>query len=514
MLISVACLSALTFTFAFSQEINVRSSLHGVHSSTVNMHKVFGHDSDNFYVVKFYGNQYYLEKLDGNLNFLAAEPIKLFNGIKTYKLEYVVHFCNEIYVFVSRTRLTDIGLFYQRIDKTTLRPTSEWIELTTVENIRGAWAEFHFALSRKETRLMVFCRTKLGWARDQFNEIYVFGENLSPLWKRRDSFSFRGQGPRDNKYVVDEEGNVSVLSLVKRESIISLFREVKNQYTIYRYTHDGKDFREYAVTLPDRYIRGLRIAGGEDGELVCAGLYSDDFHRATEGTFFFRIEAETGQMVFLSQNPFERGLIAELDKLNEPMLNQESLLEYVVSDLVMRANGKVMLIAEQVFAQTYNTYNNLIITCLDMEGRVYWTRVVAKRQDFNFGFLSRIDVMLEEYRSYVMETGYLNRDYENLCSYALMAPIEENSIILFYNDDIRNRNPEEKLRGFNRPKKSYLAAVTIDEFGNLSRKALVEWKKKQLFPEPIRFYDTRSHTVVIPALRYRSYNYYRIDAEF
>jgi hypothetical protein len=149
-----------------------------------------------------------------------------------------------------------------------------------------------------------------------------------------------------------------------------------------------------------------------------------------------------------------------------------------------------------------------------MEGRVYWTRVVPKRQDFNYGFLSRIDVMLEDYRSYVMETGYLNRDYENLCSYALMAPIEEKGIIIFYNDDIRNLHSEEKFRGFNRPKKSYLAAIAIDEFGNINRKVLVEWKKKQLFPEPIRFYDTKSHTVVIPALRCRSYNYYRIDAKF
>jgi len=92
--------------------------------------------------------------------------------------------------------------------------------------------------------------------------------------------------------------------------------------------------------------------------------------------------------------------------------------------------------------------------------------------------------------------------------------LDESGIILVYNDDIRNlENPEEK-RGFNRPKKSYLLSVAIDEFGNLFRKPLVSWKKKALFPEPIRFYDTRYNTIVIPAFRYRKFNYYKITAGF
>jgi len=74
--------------------------------------------------------------------------------------------------------------------------------------------------------------------------------------EQEDYFEFSGQGPRENIYLVDEQGNISILSLIKRESIISLFQDIKNSYTIHRYTNDGATFREYPMALENRYIRG------------------------------------------------------------------------------------------------------------------------------------------------------------------------------------------------------------------------------------------------------------------
>jgi hypothetical protein len=513
-LILMIVLSSVLSLPAISQEIEISASRHDVHNSSASLHKIIGHDEGHFYVVKHYGNQYFLGRLDQNLNLMVEEPLKLFKGIKTYQLEHIVHFYDELIVFVSRTRLLDITLYYQRINKSSLQPTTELIELTTVQNIKGAWADFHFALSRHETKLLIACRTKLSWSGAQFNEYYVFGENLSPVWKRSDSYEFKGLGPRDNKYIVDEVGNISILSLVKRESIMSLIREVKNQFTIYRYTRDGSDFKEYPVSLPDRYIRDIRIIGGAEGELICAGLYSDTFIKGIAGTFFIKIDPETGRIYDNFQHKFEDALMAQLSELNEPMIKDKELIRYHISDMVLRKNDKIIIIAEQVFEQTYNTYNNLIVTCYDISGQVYWSRVIEKKQDFNYSVKQQAEIELADYRDYIMETGFLDQNFENYCSYALMAPLDESGIILVYNDDIRNlENPEEK-RGFNRPKKSYLLSVAIDEFGNLTRKPLVSWKKKALFPEPIRFYDTRYNTIVIPAFRYRKFNYYKITAGF
>jgi hypothetical protein len=93
--------------------------------------------------------------------------------------------------------MADITLYYQKLDKDNLKPLSDLIEITTIKNINGNWADFHFALSKEETKLLIACRTKLVWSGAQFNEFYVFGEKLELLWKRKDAMEFHGQGPRD-----------------------------------------------------------------------------------------------------------------------------------------------------------------------------------------------------------------------------------------------------------------------------------------------------------------------------
>ncbi len=497
----------------FSQQLEIAASKPDFNYSSANVHKIIGHDTSHFYVVKFHSNQYHFEKLDKDLNLLLEEPIKLFEGLRTYDLETVVHFYDKLYIFVSRRRFSDITLYYQVIDKRNLLPATELIELTTIQFIKGNWADFHFALSRHEKKFLVACRIKLHWSKVQFNEYYVFGKDMELIWKKRDSFEFSGQGPRDNKYVVDEIGNVSILSLQKRESILSLFSDIKNSYTIYRYTRDGEDFNEYPITLPNMYIRGIKIIGGEHGELICAGLYSELFRSGVRGTYFFKIHPYNGRIYDNYLSEFDDALLDRFLKIREPTIEKEEVIKYVMTDLVLRDNGKIILIAEQLFEQNYDTYNNLIVTCYDSTGQVYWSQVIEKNQDFNIHSLFRMEVEPEEYRDYVMETGSIDQNIENYCSYALMAPLDESSVIIFYNDDVRNLEQREKKKNFNRPRKSYIMAVMIDEYGNVTKKPVLKWKKKALFPEPIRYYDALYNTIIIPAFKGRKYNYYKITAK-
>ncbi|MBN1158081.1 MAG: hypothetical protein JXA61_01760 [Bacteroidales bacterium] len=495
-----------------AQEIEVTESRIDIFSGTTSLHKIIGRDPDHYYVVKFHSNQFHLERLDKDLNLLLEEPIKLHEGLRTYELETVVHFHNDLYIFVSRRGLNNIVLYYQRIDKTNLLPVAGFTEIANIDFIKGNWADFHFALSRHETKLLIVCRTKLLWSGAQFNEFYVLGEDLNPIWHKKDSYQYTGQGPRDNRYLVDETGNVSILSLLQRESIFSLFRENRNLYTIYRYTQNGEEFNEYPVTLGERYIRGINIIAGEFDELICAGLYSEIFKTGMRGTFFFKIDPVTGRIYDNYLNEFDDALLSQLAVMKEPTLQDQELIKYVITDMVLRENGKIIIIAEQIFDQNYNTYNNLIVTCYESSGQVYWSRVIDKNQDINAQYAMGSSVETADYRQYIMETGYFDQDFVNYCSYALMAPLDQTGIIIFYNDDVRNLdNPEQKKR-FNRPRKSYILAVAIDEFGNITRQPLVKWERKKLFPEPIRFYDTLHNTIIIPAFRYRKYNYYKITA--
>lgn len=499
---------------AFAQPIEITSSEFNYNMGSTTVHKIIGHDPEHYYVLKHYGGQYHLEKLDRNLNLVTDEPVKLFEGLKTYDLESIVHFHNELYLFVSRRKLAETDLYYQKIDKETLLPLTGYIELTTIKFIRGNWPDFYFALSRHETTLMIACRIKLQWEKVQHNEFYLFDKGLELLWSKKDFYEFSGQGPRENYYLVDEQGNVSILSLIKRESIISLFQDIKNSYIIYRYTNEGKSFREYPITLENRYIRGIRILGSEHGDLICAGLYSELFRAGVGGTFFFRIDPADGIIYDNQSHAFNDEFLSRLAAIREPVMADDELMKYVLTDLVMRKNGNIILIAEQLFEQSFDTYNNLIIASFDSTGMLNWSQVVPKNQDFDMRYLIQHEVEIDEYRDMVMETGSINDYVENYCSYALIAPIDKNDITLLFNDHIRNIETGEKHRNFSNPRKSYLAAVHIDEFGNLKKYDVLHWKRKALYPEPIRYYDTLGETVIIPAFKSRKFNYYKITARY
>lgn len=509
----IAVVLYTTPSLIIAQQIQILEGEREVMNSTNKLNKVFGHDKENYYVIKYSGTQYFFEKLDNNLNSVLEEPVKLFKGFSTYKLEAIYHFYNEIYIFVSIARVTNITLFYVKIDKQTFQPLTNLIEISTVKNVKGSMADFHFALSKQETKLMVMCRTKVVLSGAQFNEFYVFGENFELVWKRKDSYQYKGQGPRDNAYLVDEKGNVSILGLLKRESLISLLREKRNEYAIYRYTNNGNEFFEYPVTLNENYIRGIKIIAGENGDLICAGLWSELFRSGIKGTFFFKIDESTGQIFDHILNSFDEAIMAELSSGKEPMINAEELISYVITDIVLREQGRSIVIAEQVFHQNYNTYNNLIVTSLESNGQVYWTRVIAKKQNFSFNTIAPTGIDLLNYREFIRETGLMDPSSYNLCSYALMAPLDRSGIVLFYNDDIRNMTGTDKVNSFSNPKKSYLLAVAIDAFGNLSKTPLIPWKKKALHPVPLRYYDTLGETIVVPAFRMRHISYYKLSAD-
>ena len=142
----------------------------------------------------------------------------------------------------------------------------------------------------------------------------------------------------------------------------------------------------------------------------------------------------------------------QLANMKEPLIRDEELISYVITDIVLRANGRIIIIAEQVFHQSYDTYNNLIVTSYDENGDVFWARLIAKNQNFNYNLLTAAGVDLTQYRDFVREVGYLNLEIENFGSYALMAPVDKTGIIIFYNDNVKNLHSAEERKALNQPK--------------------------------------------------------------
>ena len=256
------------------------------------------------------------------------------------------------------------------------------------------------------------------------------------------------------------------------------------------------------------------MLSAETGDLVCAGLYSDAYFEGASGIFFFKINASDGRIYSDQIHKFSQEFIERLSGDPDAWLKDTELYKYKVSDLVLRDNGNIILIAEQLYDQSYETYNNLIVASFDVDGKFHWEQVIKKNQNFNITMLEGKEIETEQYRDLVIRNGFIDYSIENYCSYALLAPLDRDEIVIFYNDNIKNIENLAKPKSFGHPKKSYLSAVYIDRFGNATKMELLKWKRKSLYIEPIRYYHNLKNTIIIPAFRGRKYNYYKLDVNF
>lgn len=496
-----------------SQEFSLIQGKADVDYGSTNIHKIFAYDDSFFYVLKHYGNQYYISKFNKLMNKIDEQPIKLYEGLKSFELESIIHFHNKIYVFASRRTFSSKKLYYKIINKSTLKSDELFKEIIDIKYIKGNWADIYFTLSRNEKKLLIACITKVFLSKVQYNEFYVFDKDLKLIWTKKDFYEYKGQGPRENIFVVDDYNNVSILSLIKQQSIFTyLFSEEKNLYNIYRYTENGTVFKSFPITLNEKFIKSIKITDDNEGNLICCGLYSDLLRPGIKGIFYIKISNENNNIISRQLNEFPFSFLEKIKIYKEPFMEEDELMKYEITDIVPRINNTVTLIAEQIFEQNYETYNNLIISNLSQEGYINWITFIPKRQSFSeFAYLDTFGISIQKYRDYIRTSGYKFDQFQNLCSYALLSPINGNDIVIIYNDHIKNLKQHEKIKTFGHYRKSILVAVHLDEYGNIKYIPLKQWQKKLLYPEPIRYYSTLENSIVIPAFKGRKYYYYKID---
>ena len=146
-------------------------------------------------------------------------------------------------------------------------------------------------------------------------------------------------------------------------------------------------------------------------------------------------------------------------------------------------------------------------------GDLLWNNIIMKRQDYNVTYLKQAEHMeyLGEYVYEVEDYNFTAPMERNFCSYALVAPVDGDKIAIVFNDHIKNLAEESgKPKNFANPKKSYLAAVEIDQSGHMEQYPVLESKRKSLHPQPLAYYDTKTNQIFLPAYRSRKYKYLKL----
>jgi hypothetical protein len=404
-------------------------------------------------------------------------------------------------------------LFAQEINKNTLNLVKDMVKIgEQEESNRDRQDVFSVSQSRDSSKVVIFNRQPNSKDGQSFS-ISVYNSEFTELWSREAKLPYGKKNFKVEDYQVDNKGNVYLLGIIYTEGANRLKRDGKAtyQYDIVAYMKDSTiDVQEYKIALKEKFITDLTFRIADDGEMVCAGFYSEKDAKGMKGSCFFKINLKTKDMTSISTREFDFKFVtanlSEKSKMqakaatdNDDKSREPELFDYSLDKLIMRSDGGVILIAEQYFieerllnnnpygnsgmygynswnspyssyydpyrynrsnrrADYYYNYNDIIVVNIQPDGEIAWTARVPKHQ-----------VSVNDHGLY--------------SSYAMSIVAEK--LYFAYNENPKNLDPNRKKNVAESPDKhSVVMLAEVGRDGSLKRYPMFSNKDKGVVTRP------------------------------
>ncbi len=264
-------------------------------------------------------------------------------------------------------------LFAQEVNKSTLNLTKDMVMIGEQdETNREKQDVFSLAQSRDSSKIVIFNRQPNSKDGQSFS-LAVYDSEFTQQWGKEAKLPYGKKNFSVEDYQVDNKGNVYLLGIIYTEGSNRLERRGKAtyQYDIVAYLKDeAVDVQEYKILLKDKFVTDLTFRIADDGDIVCAGFYSEKDAKGMKGSCFFKINPHTKDMTSISTREFDFNFVtanlsdrskmqakAAVDRDDKERAPE--LFDYSLDKLIMRSDGGVILIAEQYFVEERMLNNNM-----------------------------------------------------------------------------------------------------------------------------------------------------------
>ncbi len=438
----------------------------GSNTNGISFRRNFLSETDNASIVR----------LDENMNPAFEKELNVVESGKQLSILSAFLIEEEMHLFSSfRNQKTKMKhIFVQSLDKNTLEPRNDIRQVTSVPyQNRFLSGKVDFTFSRDSSFMMVYTNVESRRKDPDKFGFNIFNQNMEPVWSKEVVLPVRENLFKVSDYLVDNEGNAYLVGkrYFRRER-----DRVKGQpgyeYVVFAYRSNGEEESEYVLNLSDHFLSDLHLEIAPNGDLICAGFYSDIDATNAKGTFYFTVDAVTQEIKqrslyefgldFLTMNLSDRqgGKIerrAAKGKGNE-------INRFDIRDLVPRGDGGTVLVAEQYYVRVvtsydratgnttvryYYHYNDIVVISINPNGDIEWATKIPKRQ------------------TSVNDNGYYS-------SYAMM--ITGGKLHFIYNDHKTNivERRTNRLKNFRlNNNKGIIALASVDSDGNVARLPLL-----------------------------------------
>lgn len=457
--------------------------------------------------------QVHIEYYDSQMKLRKSEKMDLKYKGKRRDFEDVAMIGGELYLFTSFNNQAKKKnfLFYQKLSKR-LQPSRDLVMVAEVDAPNKAKeGAFNLVISSDSSKVLLHSQLPYQKKDPERFALHVFDNQMQKVWSRDITLPYSDQQFAIEDYRLDKDGNVYLMGVLYLDGVRERRRGRPNyQYVILAYTRQGEDVQEYHVALDDKFITDLAFRIGDDGNLVCAGFFSEKGTYSIKGTCFFRLNASTKEIFNLSFKEF--GFDFRTEFLREGELRRASraeasgntgrapeLYRFSLDELVLRSDGGAVLVAEQffVFERAYRywdgtlrfdyfyNYNDIIVVNIQPDGAIEWATRIPKRQET------------------VNDGGYYS-------SYAMA--IVRDRLYFIFNDNSRNFNNDGDTRLYNfNGRNSIVALAELRKDGQLSMYPLFSNRDADVLTRPKICKQTGSRRMLVYGERNRQYRFAELE---
>ncbi len=429
--------------------------------------------------------EFELEAIDAQCNSTLNVPLVPTYGKRTPNMRFYFDYNGKIYMFCSfaDSKGNKRLLLVQNINRNTLQvdgPMTPIAELTYTNGFGEGG--FDYRISRDSSHVLIVANSIVKRKEPEKFALYVFDKDMKLEWTREVRLPYAENMFVQGDLGVDNGGNVFMTGCRYTGEVRSRSSE---EYQILVYSKSAPEATVYPVQIKDKFVNEWRIDLSSPKQIVCSGFYSEGSINSIAGTFYLRINRANKEIEKLSLHEFDLAFktlyMSARDEAKTIRLTEQGntvqLNDYKLHDLIPRADGGTILLAERYYVTTLSTgsaagsgsyttyyyhYNNIIVVSINPTGDIQWATKIPKFQvsTNDFGFYS---------------------------SFATM--VTDDKLYLIYNDHKANLQSGEAgvTRNFSiREKNGIVVLATIDDLGKLSR--------RELFP------NTEIEAVTVPKL--------------
>ncbi len=229
--------------------------------------------------------------------------------------------------------------------------------------------------------------------------LLVHDDKLQRLWGKGFTLPYTQEQFLFKKWTLANDGKVYLLAKIyddkdNKESVKEAGkRKPAYKLVVFRFDGDREQPTEIRMELGDKYVTDVTFQLSPQGDLSCAGFYSNDRRGVVQGVFFSRISGETGEAVMANLKAFTAEDLALFDTDKDQSGDEGLGREFEFNRIVIRDDGGVVVTAEQAyriitryrsgtFWYTRITYynNEICVTSISPQGEIDWVRTIPKKQ--------------------------------------------------------------------------------------------------------------------------------------